>query len=275
MPARFFLVYSQLPPCPNQSLLTVSVRQDTHKGVKPTWNGVGTRPEAGMKETALELFNGLARSYDRTLDVATLLQDRYWKRWVLERAGAQEGGLLLDVGSGTLVLEERLLGRPWSVVGIDLTRKMVALGSAKRLNNVLMLINGDAEALPFRDGAFDAVASCYVAKYVSVPRFARELSRVVKAGGPVAVYDFVRPRGPFSPFLAVYIRGALRAAGYLMGLAKKDSAFTFQNLPEIVEGATWDRAMVHAMESNGVQTKGFERLSGGVVSAYWGVKQGR
>jgi len=244
------------------------------KGQDFSFERVQSESPDRMKTVALELFNGLARSYDRTLEVATLFQDRYWKKWVLEKAGTQEGGLLLDVGSGTLVLEEMLLGNPWSVVGIDLTRKMLALGSAKRLSNVGMLINGDAEVLPFRDGAFDAVASCYVAKYVSVPKFARELSRVVRPGGPVAVYDFVRPRGPLWPFLAVYTQGLLRAVGYVMRLAKRDSAFTFQNLPEIVEGATWDRAMVHAMESNGVQTKGFERLSGGVVSAYWGVKQG-
>jgi len=228
-----------------------------------------------MRETALELFNGLAKSYDKTLDVATLYQDRYWKKWIAERTGTQEGGLLLDVGSGTLVLAERLLGKPWSVVGIDLTMKMVTLGNAKRLSNVRMLVNGDAEVLPFRDGMFDAVASCYVAKYVSIQGFARELSRVVKPGGPIAVYDFARPRGPLAPFLAVYIQGALRAAGYAMGLAKKDLAFTFQNLPGIVDGATWDNAMVKEMESNGVQTRSFEKLSGGTVSAYWGVKQGR
>jgi demethylmenaquinone methyltransferase/2-methoxy-6-polyprenyl-1,4-benzoquinol methylase len=225
-----------------------------------------------MKGTAVELFSGLARSYDRTLNLATLYQDRYWKSWVVEKAGVS-GGLLLDVGSGTLVLEERLVGEPWSVVGIDLTREMVALGGAKRLSNVAMLVNGDAEILPFRDGTFDAVASCYVAKYVHLPTFARELSRVVKPGGPVLVYDFVKPRGPLSPILSVYTQGALRAVGYLMSLARRDSAFTFQNLPGIVNGATWDRKMVDVMESSGVRTGGFERLSGGVVSAYWGVKQ--
>jgi demethylmenaquinone methyltransferase / 2-methoxy-6-polyprenyl-1,4-benzoquinol methylase len=229
--------------------------------------------EARMKEVALELFTDLARSYDRTLDVATLLQDRYWKNWVVEKTGTREGGLLLDVGSGTLVLEERLAGQPWSVVGIDLTREMVQVGSSKRLSNVALLVNGDAEELPFREDAFDAVVSCYVAKYVSLNEFVRELSRVTKPGGRLAVYDFVRPRGPLSPFVAMYVQGTLRIVGYFMGIAKRGPAFTFQKLPGIVEGAAWDEAMVRAMEANGVQTKGFQRLTGGVVSAYWGIKQ--
>jgi ubiquinone/menaquinone biosynthesis C-methylase UbiE len=225
-----------------------------------------------MKEVALELFGGLAKSYDRTLHVATLMQDRYWKNWVVERAGSAKG-LMLDVGSGTLVLEERLSGRPWSIVGIDLTKSMVQMGRTKRLPNVALLVNGDAETLPFRDDSFDAVASCYVAKYVSLPKFARELSRVVKPGGNIVVYDFVKPQGPFAPFLAIYVRGVLRALGFLLGMAKRDSAYTFQNLAVIVKGATWDREMAGAMEATGVKTEGFERLSGGVVSAYWGVKR--
>jgi len=158
-------------------------------------------------------------------------------------------------------------------VGIDLTREMVQVGRSKQLSNVALLVNGDAEELPFREGTFDAVVSCYVAKYVSLHEFARELSRVVKSGGRVAVYDFVKPRGPLSPFIAMYIQGALRVVGYFMGMTKRGPAFTIQKLPGIVEGAAWDKAIVRAMEANGVQTKGFQRLTGGVVSAYWGIKR--
>lgn len=226
-----------------------------------------------MKGLAMELFACLAGSYDRTVDLATLLQDRYWKSWVVEKALDGKGGLLLDVGSGTLILEERLAGIGANVVGVDLSRAMVEMGRRKHLGNVALLVNADAEFLPFRDGAFDAVASCYVAKYVSIPRFAHELGRVVKRGGSVAAYDFVKPRGPFLPFIALYIHGLIRLVGFLTALAKMESAFTFENLPGIVEGSTWDRIMAKAMEGSGFQTRAFKRLSGGVVSAYWGVKQ--
>ena len=225
-----------------------------------------------MKGLSVEVFAGLAGSYDRTLDLATLLQDRYWKRWVVEKALDREGGLVLDVGSGTLVLEERLASRRVSVIGVDLSKRMVQVGKKKRLENVSLLVNGDAEALPFRDGAFDAVVSCYVAKYVSLSKFAGELARVLKPGGRIATYDFVTPRGPLFPFLAVYIYGFMRMAGFLLGLAKRESAFTFENIPGIVEGANWDKRVAGLMEINGIQTRAFDRLSGGVVSAYCGVK---
>lgn len=254
-------------------LLTVSIfeQPDKDKG-EALWRrcvqGQGVR---GTKGIALRLFSGLAGSYDRVLDVTTLLQDRYWKSWVAERSRGG-GGLLLDVGSGTLVLEERMMGRGESVVGVDLSKEMIAIGKKKRLGNVVLLVNGDAEHLPFRDGAFDGIASCYVAKYVSVQRFAGELGRVTKPGGTVAAYDFVKPKGPMSLFLVLYIQGGLRILGFLMGLARKGSAFTFKNLPGIVEGTDWDSQMTSAMEVSGFETRAFDTLSGGAVAAYWGVR---
>jgi ubiquinone/menaquinone biosynthesis C-methylase UbiE len=150
---------------------------------------------------------------------------------------------------------------------------MIRLGLAKRLPNVPLLVNGDAESLPFQDSSFDAVVSCYVAKYVDLGRFVSELARVTRPRGRVLVYDFVRPSGIFAPVLEFYLRCVVRTAGLLLSLAKSPSAFTFTNLPRIVDGATWDRAVVALMESYGFETDAFERLTGGTVSAYSGIKR--
>ncbi len=230
------------------------------------------RVREGLKGTALELFGGLATSYERALDLTTLLQDRYWKKWVAEETDAGRTDLVLDVGCGTLLLEERLASRHCNVVGLDLTERMLRIGKMKRLPNVPLLVHGDAEDLPFPDGSFDVVASCYVAKYVNLEKFAGELSRVAKPGARIVLYDFVRPRGPFLPFLAVYLHGAIGIAGWLLGLFKSEVAFTFKNLPKIVEGATWDSRVVRVFEKEGVRSRVLQRLSGGVVTAYCGVK---
>ncbi len=227
----------------------------------------------GLKGTALELFGGLAASYERALNLTTLLQDRYWKKWVAEETGAGRSDLVLDVGCGTLLLEERLASRHCTVVGLDLTERMLRIGKTKRLPNVPLLVHGDAEDLPFPDGSFDVVASCYVAKYVNLEKFAAEVSRVAKPGARIVLYDFVRPGGPFLPFLALYLDGAIRITGWFLGLIKSDVAFTFKNLPRIVEGATWDGRLVMIFEKKGVRSRVLKRLSGGVVAAYSGVKR--
>ncbi len=220
----------------------------------------------------MEIFRGLADSYERTLNLATFYQDRYWKSWVVEESGAGRFNLVLDVGCGTLLLEEGLRARGCTVVGIDLTEQMIRIGQAKRLTNVPLLVNGDAESLPFRDSSFDSVLSCYVAKYVDLERFASELTRVAKPGARIVVYDFIRPRGLFLPLLALYIYGAMRIAGWLLGLAKTQEALTFKNLPGIVGGATWDSRFAATLARKDMGSGMIRRLSGGVVAGYVGVK---
>jgi len=239
------------------------------------WNESCVRQEGDLKKkaTALELFRGLAKSYDRTVDLATLFQDRYWKNWVAQRTSAQAGEMVLDLGCGTLLMEELMGRRGYSFVGLDLTEKMIRIGHAKGLPDVKLLVNGDAENLPFLDESFNSVISCYVAKYVDLEKFADEIARITKPGATVILYDFVRPRGALAPFLELYVRGGMRAVGVLLGLARRDSAFTFNNLPEIVDGAIWDTTIEQVMESKGFRTLAMRHLTGGIVCAYCGAKR--
>jgi ubiquinone/menaquinone biosynthesis C-methylase UbiE len=228
----------------------------------------------GLKSTALRFFEGLAANYERTLDYATLFQDRRWKVWAVSKLAKAPGDSILDLGCGTLLLEQRLLGRRFRFVGLDLTRGMLVGGRSKRLVNVDLLVNADAESLPFSDAAFDAVVSCYVPKYVAVPRLAREVARVTRVGGHVVLYDFARPRGPAAPALDLYTQAGLRAAGYLMDKAGMDEGYTLRNLPGVIRDTRWDQEVRSAMEAEGIEELETKRLTAGTVFAYWGKKSG-
>lgn len=191
------------------------------------------------------------------------------------RAHPRSGGLTLDVGCGTLLFESRIEDRKQVFVGLDLSREMIEIGRSKSLENMALLVNGDAEKLPFPAGTFESVISCYVAKYVRLPAFAAELARVTKGGGTVALYDFAKPRGVAAPLLELYIKGGLRGAGFLLGLARRGSAFTYTNLPTIIDESTWDGSIVRTMEGVGFQTVAAEMLTRGAVFAYAGVKMKR
>ncbi len=224
------------------------------------------------QETANRMFGGLAPSYDRVVDIFTLYQDRYWKRWMASESGLARGDVVLDVGCGTLLLEQRLLDRGCRVVGIDLAYEMLSAGKAKGVPNTVLMVNGDGESLPFPGGSFDAIVSCYVAKYVDLGRFAEEAVRVLKPGGSLTLYDFIRPTGLPAPFLRLYIEGLLGAVAAVLGLTKAKSALTFVNLPKIIDGATWNRNIIATMEERGLRTTKLRTLTAGVVAAYQGTK---
>jgi len=230
-------------------------------------------PNQEARDIAQRLFRGLAVSYDKTVDYATLYQDRYWKRWVIERGALSNGSLVLDIGCGTLILEERLRHTNCRFVGVDVTLEMARIGWAKGLANVPLVINGDAEALPFPDDTFDAAVSCYVPKYVSMARLAGELARVVRPGARVVLYDFARPGGLSAPLLEPYIQVGLRAIGLVLRRTRKGASYAFERLPKIVDSTSWDKEVVETMEDRGFETMAATPLTAGAVFAYCGQKR--
>ena len=107
-------------------------------------------------------------------------------------------GRLLDAGVGT--------GRNFpfyppgsTVVGIDVSPAMLARAERRRKSATaeLQLREMDVTRLDFPDRAFDgAVATflfCVLPHELQVPAL-KELGRVVRAGGPVRLLEYVRPR---------------------------------------------------------------------------------
>lgn len=109
---------------------------------------------------------------------------------LVSAAGVEPGDAVLDVGCGTgsVAITARRAGA--EVVGVDLARRMLELAR----ENVAIAdtggvewLEGDAEHLPFRDGAFDAALSNFGHVFAPDAEAAgRELVRVVRPGGRVA-----------------------------------------------------------------------------------------
>jgi demethylmenaquinone methyltransferase/2-methoxy-6-polyprenyl-1,4-benzoquinol methylase len=225
-----------------------------------------------QNELARNIFGGLSSSYDSVLDWMTLYQDRTWKRRMLQRLEPGEAARILDIGCGTCVLEEKYPLGASQVVGIDITSGMIRLAQRKGLSSVSMLALADAEHLPFRDGSFDLVLSCYVPKYCETRRFVEESARVLKPGGRMAVYDFTRPRGLFAPLLNLYVFGFMPALGRLVAPLDASLAFTCGVLPGLIRSTTWDADIGGALEENGLSGGGREAMTGGVVTVFWASK---
>ncbi|NRA00850.1 MAG: class I SAM-dependent methyltransferase, partial [Myxococcales bacterium] len=112
----------------------------------------------------------------------------------LERLKVEPGQTILDAGCGEGRHCFGALERGARVFGLDLDRDALKSdlprlrGRARELGSVGEGVNGDTFHLPFRDGTFDRVICSEVMEHVHDYRSAaRELARVTKPGGIVAV----------------------------------------------------------------------------------------
>jgi demethylmenaquinone methyltransferase / 2-methoxy-6-polyprenyl-1,4-benzoquinol methylase len=168
---------------------------------------------------ARELFAPLGQTYDRYARLLSFGQDPRWRSFLVSRVPA-DALRVLDVATGTaaVAIELARAEPARTVVGVDQSPEMLEAGRDRvaraGASERIELREGRAEALPFADGEFDALTFTYLLRYVDdVPATLRELARVVRPGGTVAMLEFGLPRGAWRPLWELYVRVGLPAAG--------------------------------------------------------------
>jgi demethylmenaquinone methyltransferase/2-methoxy-6-polyprenyl-1,4-benzoquinol methylase len=225
---------------------------------------------------AAELFAPLGPGYDRWGSILSFGQDPRWRRFLVSVTEAGPYDTVLDVATGTAAVALELARqKDCYVVGVDLTpemleegRRRVALAAATKK---VRLQQGDARALPFEDGLFDAVTFTYLLRYVEdLAATLRELVRVVKPGGTVAGLEFGLPRGVWRPLWELWVRAGLTGAGRLIGNGWYEvGAFLGPSIRNHYEAWPLER-LLQAWRDAGVADARAKRLSlgGGIVT--WG-----
>jgi demethylmenaquinone methyltransferase/2-methoxy-6-polyprenyl-1,4-benzoquinol methylase len=175
------------------------------------------------KRHALELFHGLPDHYDRVGAVMSFGQDPRWRRALLDAIDARPGMRILDVATGTGMVAFAQAARGAKVIGLDQSEAMLAGAEARlqrraELHDHLSFMLGEAEAMPFADGEFDALTFTYLLRYVDDPAATmRELARVVKPGGRIGMVEFGVPGNPALRGLwRIYTRAGLPLLGRMV-----------------------------------------------------------
>jgi demethylmenaquinone methyltransferase / 2-methoxy-6-polyprenyl-1,4-benzoquinol methylase len=155
-----------------------------------------------------EMFDGIAPRYDLLNRVLSLGLDQGWRRRAVRALELRPGATVLDLATGTGDLAIAIAeGGAEKVIGVDPSQGMLAVGRRKvqglRLDGRIDLRVGDAERLELEDASVDAVSMAFGIRNVPDRAQAlREMARVTRPGGRVAILELNEPRGGIMSKLA-------------------------------------------------------------------------
>jgi demethylmenaquinone methyltransferase / 2-methoxy-6-polyprenyl-1,4-benzoquinol methylase len=211
------------------------------------------------------MFDRIAPVYDAMNRVMTAGLDRRWRKLAVKEVVWPDDRVLdACCGTGDLAVEaERRGGR---VVGIDFSEPM--LERARKKSGAIEWVRGDAMALPFGDGEFDAVTVGFgVRNLEDLARGLAELARVLRPGGKIAVLEITRPRGLLRPFFRLWFDVLVPVAGKVLPGGK---AYTY--LPASVRRFPGPEDLSRLMAEAGLGDIRYRLLGGGSVALHTAVK---
>jgi demethylmenaquinone methyltransferase/2-methoxy-6-polyprenyl-1,4-benzoquinol methylase len=215
-----------------------------------------------------DMFDRIAGRYDRANRIMSVGVDVLWRgkaiRTLLDGLGPSP--CVLDLGAGTLdgaiaLLRRRPAAR---VLAADFSRNMLTVGKGKAAAAGVAAQVADAHALPYRDAVFDAAFSAFCVRNLrDLGKGMRELRRVVRPGGRVAILEFFRPAGRRWFWDGIYNAHVLP----LLGSAVTGDRAAYRYLPDSIAGFLPRREFEALLRAAGfADVAGRELFPGGVAS---------
>ena len=225
------------------------------------------------------MFGEIARRYDLMNCLLSGGMDRRWRRRTVRLVPPTENAPVLDVCTGTADLALaywRAGGGRVKVVGADFCRPMLLHGADKcqraEAQRAVLLVEADAQQLPFADDTFQVVSVAFGLRNLSDPdRGLREMTRVCRPGGRVAVLEFGFPQSrPWRGLYSWYVPAAcLPRVGELVA-RNRQSAYNY--LPTSVSEFPQREALLARMQSAGLRDAVYRPFTFGIAGLYVGIK---
>jgi demethylmenaquinone methyltransferase/2-methoxy-6-polyprenyl-1,4-benzoquinol methylase len=222
------------------------------------------------------MFAAVVPRYDFLNHFLSLGRDIAWRKATaraLRNALARPGSLAVDVCCGTgdlaLALQRHSAGM---VAGTDFCHPMLqrAREKARPWAGKLSFLEADTLALPFRDESLDVVSVAFgFRNLASYEQGLREMSRVLRRGGTLAILEFSTVRWPlFGPLFRFYFHHILPRLGtWISGVSGP-----YKYLPDSVTRFPDQESLAAAMREAGFGKVRYRNFTGGVAALHLGEK---
>ena len=223
----------------------------------------GTLPDTQVRA----MFDRIARVYDRMNSVMTAGMHHRWRERAADLARVGPGDAALDVATGTGDLAVELGRRGVGVTGLDFSEGMLAIAREKAPG--IRFEQGDALALPYADGEYDAATVGFGARNFSDLRAGlAEMARVTRPGGRVVVLEITTPqRPPLSLFFRLWFDRVVPALGRLAG---DPDAYTY--LPSSVRRFPGPEGLAAELAAVGLVDVRWVLTAGGIIAIHSGTR---
>ncbi len=224
------------------------------------------------------MFGQIARRYDFLNHLLSLGIDRRWRRKTVRLVPPDDEGPILDVCTGTADLAlayHRASDPAVDVVGADFCHPMLKIGVDKcrryGVADRVSLLEADTQQLPFADDTFQIVCVAFGLRNVSdTDAGLREMARVCRPGGRVAVLEFSMPTvWPLGAVYRWYFRHVLPRLGQALA-RNRESAYNY--LPESVSRFPQAEALLDRMRAAGLDRLHYHPFTFGIATLYVGEK---
>lgn len=223
------------------------------------------------------MFNSIAPSYDFLNHLLSFGIDKLWRRRLVKRLLRNNPEKVLDVATGTadLALVMAKQSPTVRIVGIDISESMLAIGMVKLKKRMLQeritLKKASALSVPYDDEQFCAAMVAFgVRNFEDLSQGLKEIYRVLKPNGELAVLEFSMPR--HWPFNAIYRFYFLKFLPWVGGkISGNRQAYTY--LPESVLSFPQGEAFARILKSVGFNAVEIKVQTFGIATLYIAKKE--